>query len=115
MSFSDQGSREISDFHDRVLTNVQLGLNVLMTQNPDAARELVAAKEKVRAVEQHLHREHLGRLRQGMVESIETSSIHQELLRALKQINTSFSMIGYPILAESGDLLASRLSHEPGK
>jgi phosphate:Na+ symporter len=115
VSFSDQGSREISDFHDRVLTNVQLGLNVLMTQNPDAARELVAAKEKVRAVEQHLQREHLGRLRQGMVESIETSSIHQELLRALKQINTSFSMIGYPILAESGDLLASRLSHEPGK
>ena len=110
VSFSDQGSLEISDFHDRVLTNVQLGLNVLMTQNPDAARELVAAKEKVRAVEQHLQRAHLGRLRQGLIESIETSSIHQETLRVLKQINTSFSMIGYPILSESGDLLASRLS-----
>jgi phosphate:Na+ symporter len=115
VTFSDQGSLEVSDFHDRVLTNVQLGLNVLMTQNPDAARELVAAKEKVRTVEQHLQREHLGRLRQGLVESIETSSIHQETLRVLKQINTSFSMIGYPILSETGDLLASRLSQEVGK
>ena len=110
VSFSDQGNREINDFHDHILTNVQLGLNVLMTQNPDAARELVAAKEKVRTVEQQLQRAHLERLRQGFSESIETSSIHQETLRVLKQINTSFSMIGYPILSESGDLLASRLS-----
>ena len=113
VAFSEQGNLELSDFHDRVLTNVQLGLNVLMTQNPDAARELVAAKEQVRSVEQQLQREHLGRLRQGLVESIETSSIHQETLRVLKQINTSFSMIGYPILSETGDLLASRLSREP--
>ncbi|MHA6325326.1 Na/Pi cotransporter family protein [Roseivivax sp. CAU 1753] len=112
VSFSEQGGREISDFHDRVLTNVQLGLNVLMTQNPDAARELVAAKEKVRVVEQQLQREHLGRLREGLAESIETSSIHQETLRVLKQVNTSFSMIGYPILSESGDLLASRLNKD---
>ncbi len=112
VAFSRQGGVEIGDFHDRVLTNVQLGLNVLMTQNVDAARDLVAAKEKVRAVEQHLQREHLGRLREGLVESIETSSIHQETLRVLKQVNTSFSMIGYPILAETGDLLKSRLTDD---
>lgn len=110
VAFSKQGGLEIGDFHDQVLTNVQLGLNVLMTQNPDAARELVAAKEKVRAVEQRLQREHLERLRVGLVESIETSSIHQEALRVLKQINASFSMIGHPILSETGDLLASRLT-----
>ena len=111
VSFSDQGRQEIGDFHDRVLTNVQLGLNVMMTQNPDAARELVAAKEAVRSVEAHLQRQHLGRLQQGLVESLETSSIHQETLRVLKQINTSFSIIGYPILSKSGDLLDSRLSN----
>ena len=109
VSFSDQGRQEIDDFHDRVLTNVQLGLNVMMTQNPDAARELVAAKEAVRSVEAHLQRQHLERLQQGLVESLETSGIHQETLRVLKQINTSFSMIGYPILSRSGDLLESRL------
>lgn len=112
VSFSDEGRVEISDFHDRILTNVQHGLNVLMTQNPESARELVAAKETVRSVERHLQRQHLGRLQKGLVESIETSNIHQETLRVLKQINTSFSIVGYPILSESGDLLDSRLSSD---
>ncbi len=110
LTFSDKGREEIHDFADRVLGNVQLALNVLMNQNPGEARELVAAKEKVRSVEQKLQHNHLGRLQQGLSESIETSHIHQETLRALKQINTSFSMIGIPILAKSGDLLKSRLS-----
>ena len=110
LKFSTQGREEISDFSDRVQSNVQLALNVMMNQNPAEARELVAAKEKVRRVEQKLQRNHIGRLREGLAESIDTSNIHQETLRALKQINTAFSMVGYPILLKSGDLLESRLS-----
>ena len=110
LHFSPQGRAEIADFSDRVQSNVQLALNVMMNQNPAEARELVAAKEKVRKVEQKLQRNHIGRLREGLVESIETSNIHQETLRALKQVNTAFSMVGYPILLKSGDLLKSRLT-----
>lgn len=110
VQFSSQGREEIRDFTDRVQGNVQLALNVMMNQNPGEARELVAAKEKVRKVEQRLQRSHIGRLREGRTESIETSNIHQETLRALKQINTAFSMVGHPILLKSGDLLKSRLA-----
>jgi phosphate:Na+ symporter len=110
LQFSPQGREEIRDFTDRVQSNVQLALNVMMNQNPAEARELVAAKEKVRKVEQKLQRSHIGRLREGLVESIETSNIHQETLRALKQVNTAFSMVGHPILLKSGDLLKSRLA-----
>lgn len=109
VQFSDVGAQEIADFHDRVLANVQLSLSLVMTQNPDAARELVAEKEAVRGIEQNLQRRHLGRLREGLTESIETSNIHQETLRALKQVNTAFSMVAHPILAERGELLESRL------
>lgn len=109
--FSEKGSSEISDFHDRILSNAQLALNVVMTQNPDDARALIAEKESVRDIEQNLQRRHLGRLRDGLTESIETSNIHQETLRALKQINTAFSMVANPILSERGDLLESRLSN----
>jgi len=109
LHFSPEGRKEIGDFSDRVLSNVQLALNVMMNQNPAEARELVVAKDKVRRVEQKLQRQHLGRLREGLAESIETSNIHQETLRALKLINTSFSIVGYSILSKSGDLLKSRL------
>lgn len=110
LSFSETGQREINDFHDRVLSNAQAALNVLMTLNPDAARALVEEKDHVRDIEQSLQRSHLERLREGRVESIETSNIHQETLRALKQVNTAFTQVAYPILSETGDLLSSRLT-----
>lgn len=108
--FSTTGWKELCDFHDRVLSNAQAALNVLMTLNPDAARALVEEKDHVRDLEQQLQRSHLERLREGLSESIETSSVHQETLRALKQVNSAFTMIAYPILSETGDLLSSRLS-----
>jgi len=110
LSFSETGRREVSDFHDRVLSNAQAALNVLMTLNPDAARALVEEKDHVRDIEQALQRSHLERLKEGRVESIETSNIHQETLRALKQVNTAFTQVAYPILSETGDLLSSRLT-----
>jgi phosphate:Na+ symporter len=110
LQFSKQGREEIGNFSERVQNNVLMALNVMLNQNPAEARELVEAKEKVRNVEQKLQRSHIGRLREGLVDSIETSNIHQETLRALKQINTAFSQIGYPILYKSGDLLESRLT-----
>jgi phosphate:Na+ symporter len=110
VQFSRPGWQEICDFHDRVLANAQLALSVMMTQHPDDARELVAEKDSIRTLEQELQRAHLGRLREGLAESIETSNIHQETLRALKQVNTSFTMVAYPILTETGDLLSSRIS-----
>ncbi|WP_108852778.1 Na/Pi cotransporter family protein [Albidovulum aquaemixtae] len=108
--FSTRGREEIEDFHDQVLANAQAGLNVLMTQNPDTARALVEEKDRVRDLETRLQRSHLERLKQGLSESIETSNIHQETLRALKQVNSAFTMVAYPILSETGDLLASRLN-----
>ena len=108
--FSPEGRAEIRDFSDRVMGNIQLALNVMLNQNPAEARKLVAAKDKVREIEERLQRLHLDRLVQGKAESIETSNAHQETLRSLKQVNTAFSMVGYPILAKSGELLESRLT-----
>lgn len=109
-NFSDDGWRELSDFHDKVLRNVQHGIAVLMSNDTGAARELVEQKEMIREIEQKLERTHLTRLRQGLTESIETSAIHIDLLRSLKMLNTAFAMIAYPLLKEQGELLESRLA-----
>jgi phosphate:Na+ symporter len=110
LNFSEEGWRELSDFHDTVLRNVQHGITVLMSEDMGLARELVEQKEKIRDLEQALVRKHLKRLRLGLTESFETSAIHLELLRALKMLNTSFAMIAYPLLQEHGELLESRLA-----
>lgn len=110
IKFSPDGLTDIEDFHDRVLANARLALEVLMSGAPDAARQLLRAKEKVRAAEQKLQEKHLDRLRAGIDESFATSRMHQESLRILKHVNAAFATVGYPIASRSGDLLSTRLS-----
>lgn len=112
VNFSDEGWRELTDFHDTVLRNIQHGITVLMTEDIGLARDLVAQKEQIRSLEQSLSKEHLKRLRNGSNDTVETSSLHLGLLRALKALNTSFAMIAYPLLTEKGELRGSRLKND---
>jgi phosphate:Na+ symporter len=113
VTFSDQGMKEVSDFHDHVLSNAQLAIHVMMVQDPEEARALFEKKDEIRDIERRLQHQHLKRLQEGLVESIETSNIHQETLRALKQVNAFFTVIANPLLSETGDLLSSRLASRP--
>ncbi|MEE8454778.1 MAG: Na/Pi cotransporter family protein [Limibaculum sp.] len=110
LAFSEEGWRELTDLHAQVMANIQLALNVLISGDRQSARELIEEKDRMRELERRSQERHLGRLQGGSVESIETSEIHLETIRALKQINSLFSSVAYPILKESGDLLGSRLA-----
>lgn len=113
LQFSEEGWRDIGEIHDSVVNNAKLALDVLLSGNVDLARQVVAEKDKVRALELKLQARHLTRLRRNP-ESIATSNAHQETLRALKQINSAFSFIAYPIAEEAGALLSSRLATSKG-
>jgi phosphate:Na+ symporter len=109
-NFSDQGKAELLDFYDRVLRNIQQGIVVLMSDDVGVARAVVEQKETIRDLEQELEKQHLIRLREGQIASIETSAIHIDLLRSLKTLNSSFATLAYPLLTEAGELLDSRLA-----
>jgi len=113
VDFSKQGWRELRALHDSVSANLQLALNVLVSGDKDAARELIAEKDHVRHLERVTTDKHLERLRSGSVKTIETSEIHLDAVRDLKQINGLLTSAAYPILEQSGDLLASRLVNDP--
>lgn len=108
--FSPEGWRELNDLHHRVMTNMQLALNVLVSQDRESARQLLNEKDEMRDAERESYGRHLHRLRSGSIQSIGTSNIHLETVRALKTINSLFAGIAYPILANAGELLDSRLS-----
>ena len=110
VTFSKEGLSDLEDFHDQVVTNGQLALSVLTTGDAEAARQLVEEKDRIRLEEQMLQERHLKRLQQGGTASIETTNIHQETLRLLKQINAALTYVAYPIAEETGDLLDSRLA-----
>lgn len=107
--FSTQGWKELSAMHASVLDNMLLALNVFVSGDVESARQLIQAKEEFRDLEFKNSKRHLQRLRDGQTASIETSSIHLDILRDLKQINSHLASVAYPILHSSGELLNSRL------
>lgn len=109
LRFSPEGWTEISNLHARVQGNMQLALNVLVSGDIGSARALAREKQEMRRLERESHSRHLARLQSGNTESIETSDIHLECVRALKEINSLLVTVAYPILTESGHLLESRL------
>jgi phosphate:Na+ symporter len=46
------------------------------------------------------------------VESVETSTLHLDVLRDLKRINAHIAAAAYPVLERLGELLPSRLRRE---
>jgi len=110
LSFSSQGWDELSELHKQVVANMHLALNVLVSGDISSARQLVEEKDRIRAQERNSNDQHLRRLQTGSVVSIETSDIHLETLRALRQINSLFASGAYPILSQNGELLDSRLA-----
>jgi len=108
--FSDEGMRDLEQFHDQIMANAQLSLAVMTTGDIEMARLVLREKDRVRAEELRLQERHLERLQAGSPQSKETSNSHQEILRIIKHINAAISYVAYPIVNESGDLLNSRLA-----
>ncbi len=107
--FSDEGAAELTAFHRRVADNLQLALGAFMAGDVKIARRLLDEKVAIREAEREAAEKHLARLRDGRPQSIETSSLHLDVLRDLKRIHSHICSVAYPILEATGELQPSRL------
>lgn len=98
VQFSDDGAAEIDEFHKRILENLRLAFGVFMSGDVAGARKLVAEKAQLRSVELTAAERHLERLREGRPETLETTSLHLDVLRDLKRINSHICSVAYPAL-----------------
>jgi phosphate:Na+ symporter len=108
-SFSDAGMAEICDLHARLVGNLRLGMSVFLHGDLKSAQELLAQKVLFRDLERAYADSHLSRLAGNTVQSIETSSLHLDLISDLKRINSLICSIAYPILEKAGVLAKTRL------
>ena len=112
-AFSPEGLAELKQFHGRVIENLRLALNVFTTRDITLARRLIAEKTAMREAEAKSAESHFARLREGRTASIETSSIHMDVIRDLKRINGHLTSVAYPILEAAGELAETRLRSLP--
>lgn len=109
LEFTEEGWRELNDFHASVLANARLAFNLLVSRDVETARLLVEEKDRMRAAEKTASKSHFARLSEGTTKSMETSTIHLDTIRDLKEINSLLASMAYPVLEEHGLLSGSRL------
>ena len=109
--FSQAGMAEISDLHARLVNNLRLGMSVFLDGNVRDAQKLLEEKSRFRDLEHQYAATHLERLAVNTLQSIETSSLHLDLISDLKRINSHICSIAYPILDAAGALAPNRLRH----
>ncbi len=107
-SFSDAGMAEICELHARLVDNLRLGMSVFLNGSVRDAQKLLEEKARFRDLERAYAGTHLMRLSENTVQSIETSSLHLDLISDLKRINSHICSIAYPILDSAGALAPSR-------
>jgi phosphate:Na+ symporter len=107
--FSSKGAAELEAFYQEVCDNLKLAFSIFMSGDVRIARQLIAGKTSLRATEFAAAESHLARLREGRTESIESSSLHLDLLRDLKRIHSHICSVAYAVLERAGELQPSRL------
>lgn len=100
-SFSEVGLEELSGLHAQLMSNLRLGLSVFLSGDPESARQLLREKRRFRAQERRLAHAHVSRLQRKIVQSIETSSLHLELIADMKRLNSMFCSSAYAVLETS--------------
>jgi phosphate:Na+ symporter len=108
-NFSEAGMREICELHERLLGNLRLSMSVFLNNNLHDAQKLLEEKARFRDLERSYAASHLARLSDNTQQSIETSSLHLDLISELKRINSHICSIAYPILDSAGALSPTRL------
>jgi len=106
--FSPEGAEELSTFHKRTMDSLRIAFGVFMSGDVNEARKLLAEKALLRNAELAATERHLDRLREGRPESIETTSLHLDVLRDLRRIHSHVCSVAYPVLDAAGELPAHR-------
>jgi len=109
VKFSTAGYAELVSIHERIIANMALAANVLLSSDLEFARLLLEEKTEMTRAERASRKKHLKRLSEGSEISFDSSDIHLETLRSLKDFNSLIAAVAYPILYRGGQLLETRI------
>jgi len=109
LTFSAEILIEIDDMHARLRDHLKLALTVFMFADEEAARRLVAEKERFRDFEQTSRDRHMQLIGSGKTYGLEMNSLQLDVTRDLKRIEAHIATTAHALLQRSGQLRASRL------
>jgi phosphate:Na+ symporter len=110
VAFSDEGLDELVVMLDRLIGNTRTAASLFISDDVRAARLMARQKQEFRKFESDAVARHFQRLRAGRRDTVETSALHLDAVRDLKQVNAHLvAAAAYPVLEGHGELLPSRI------
>lgn len=97
--FSEEGLKEIRKFHGLVLDSIVQSQQVFLSGDAKLAQKMLDQKRnEIREAEEQATERHIKRLRDGVPETMGTTSLHLDIIRDFRRINTYACAVAYDVL-----------------
>lgn len=96
--FSEEGWKEIQDYHAKILQTFAWAISALTAGNQELAHKVIRNAEHLNQEHEDLRNKHLARLQSGLKETFETSSIHLDTLSAFSRVAVLLAEMVKPLL-----------------
>ncbi|PIR21503.1 MAG: hypothetical protein COV45_01780 [Deltaproteobacteria bacterium CG11_big_fil_rev_8_21_14_0_20_47_16] len=93
LRLSDEGTKELCEFHHNVLLQFNVVLSYIATLDPLVLKHVEEKKELVADKFSALRHGHLKRLHEGLQESVDTSTIHLDILNTMQRVSLKLNHI----------------------
>ena len=97
--FSEEGLKEIRKFHGLVLDSIVQSQQVFLSGDAKLAQKMLdQRRNEIREAEEQATERHIKRLRDGVPETMGTTSLHLDIIRDFRRINTYACAVAYDVL-----------------
>lgn len=103
IDFSEEGMKEIEHIHHLVMESVQLAQTIFVSDDKGLAQKLLDDKQIIREAEIKGMSTHIERLSEGLPKTVDTSSLHIDIIRDYRRINSYMCTVAYPLLEEDSE------------
>lgn len=98
--FSEQGFNEIQEYHSYIFDNIEEIKAAVNTMDVDIAREILERREKSQETIKKFRESHIERIGRGKQATIDTSTIHLDLLDEFERIDIHIYNIARAIIGK---------------
>lgn len=95
LSFSLEGKKELLNICDEIIQSMNMATALFIEPNIKTAKKLIKQKESVRDMEDRYTQNHLTRLSAKSTKSLETNSLHMDLLSEFKRLHSLICSIAF--------------------
>lgn len=109
LALPPEGQAMLDAVHAALTEQLSLAIAVFLSDNPDAARQLVAAKERLRETESEAARRVVAAGGEPASAGGAAPSFVLDCVRDLRRVSAQLAAVAHPVLEQHGILLPSRL------